>query len=150
MSHELAHLGAQALAQHYRRGSLSPVEVVRATLAHIERWEPHLHATYLLRPERALAQARASEARWRRGEPLGALDGVPVTVKENIATAGDPVPLGTRAVALPPAAADAPPAARLREAGAVLLAKTTMPDYGMLSSGLSTFHRLSRNPWDLR
>lgn len=150
MSHELAHLGAQALAQHYRRGSLSPVEVVRATLAHIERWEPHLHATYLLRPERALEQTRASEARWRRGEPLSPLDGVPCTLKDNIATAGDPLPLGTAAADLTPAAADAPPAARLREAGAVLLAKTTMPDYGMLSSGLSSFHPLARNPWDLR
>ena len=49
-----------------------------------------------------------------------------------------------------PAAADAPPAARLREAGAVVVCKTTMPDYGMLSSGLSTFHKLARNPWDLR
>lgn len=150
MSHELAHLGAQALAQHYRRGSLSPVEMVRATLAHIERWEPHLHATYLLRPERALEQTRASEARWRRGEPLSPLDGVPCTLKDNIATAGDPLPLGTAAADLTPAAADAPPAARLREAGAVLLAKTTMPDYGMLSSGLSSFHPLARNPWDLR
>ena len=118
-------------------------------LAHIERWEPHIQATYLLRPEAALAQARASEARWLRGEPKGALDGVPSTIKENIATEGDPTPLGTAAVELVPAAADAPPAARMREAGAVIVAKTTMPDYGMLSSGLSTFHPLSRNPWDV-
>lgn len=150
MSHELAYLGAQALAQHYRRGTLSPVEVVRAILAHIDRWEPQLCATYLLRPERVLEQARASETRWQRGEPLSALDGIPCTLKDNIATAGDPMPLGTAGSDLTPAAADAPPAARLREAGAVLLAKTTMPDYGMLSSGLSSFHPLARNPWDLR
>ena len=118
-------------------------------LAHMERWEPHIRATYLLRPEHALAQARQSEARWQRGEPQGLLDGVPVTIKENIATQGDPTPLGTAAVPLVPAAADAPPAARLREAGAVMVAKTTMPDYGMLSSGLSSFHPLSRNPWDV-
>ena len=73
---------------------------------------------------------------------------MPVTIKDNIATAGDPTPLGTAAVELLPAAADAPPAARLKEAGAVLIAKTTMPDYGMLSSGLSSFHKLARNPWD--
>ena len=115
----------------------------------MERWEPHIRATYLLRPEHALAQARQSEARWQRGEPQGLLDGVPVTIKENIATQGDPTPLGTAAVPLVPAAADAPPAARLREAGAVMVAKTTMPDYGMLSSGLSSFHPLSRNPWDV-
>ena len=85
----------------------------------------------------------------RRASRSGALDGVPVTIKDNIATKGVPVPLGAASVKLVPAAADAPPAARLREAGAVILAKTTMPDYGMLSSGLSSFHPLTRNPWDL-
>ena len=142
-------LGAHALLAGYRAGTLSPVEVAQSVLAHIARWEPHLHASYLLRPELALTQARASEARWQRGAPLGALDGVPVTIKDNIATLGDPVPLGTAATDLTPAAADAPPSARLKEAGAVLVCKTTMPDYGMLSSGLSTFHALARNPWDL-
>ncbi|MBP0649948.1 amidase, partial [Mycobacterium tuberculosis] len=80
---------------------------------------------------------------------LGPLAGVPVTVKALIATAGTPIPLGTAATELTPAAADAPTAARLREDGAVLFAKTTCPDYGMLSSGLSSFHPLSRNPWKL-
>ena len=142
-------LPAQDLLAAYRQRTLSPVEVTQAVLAHMERWEPHIRATYLLRPEHALAQARQSEARWRRGDPQGLLDGVPVTIKENIATQGDPTPLGTAAVPLVPAAADAPPAARLREAGAVMVAKTTMPDYGMLSSGLSSFHPLSCNPWDV-
>ena len=146
---ELHDLPAHDLIAAYRQRKLSPVEVTQAVLAHIERWEPHIKATYLLRPEAALAQARASEARWLRGEPQGALDGVPVTIKENIATQGDPTPLGTAAVELIPAAADAPPAARMREAGAVIVAKTTMPDYGMLSSGRSCFHALARNPWDL-
>lgn len=140
---------ARELGAAYRDGSLSPVEATRDVLDHIERWEPHLQATWLLRPEAALEQARASEARWRRGEARGPLDGVPVTIKENIATRGDPLPAGTAAVTLMPAKHDAPPAARLKEAGAVVLAKTTMPDYGMLSSGLSSFHRLARNPWDL-
>ena len=142
-------LPAHALLSAYRQRTLSPVEVVTDVLAHMERWEPHIRATYLLRPQAALAQAAASEARWLRGEPLGALDGVPATIKENIATRGDPMPLGTAATALVPTAADAPPAARLREAGAVIVAKSTMPDYGMLSSGLSSFHALARNPWDL-
>ncbi|HKG83429.1 MAG TPA: amidase, partial [Beijerinckiaceae bacterium] len=62
---------------------------------------------------------------------------------------GTPVPLGTAARTLEPAAEDAPPAARMRDAGAIIFAKTTMPDYGMLSSGLSSFHPLARNPWDL-
>ncbi|MDO9062544.1 MAG: amidase, partial [Bradyrhizobium sp.] len=70
-------------------------------------------------------------------------------IKENIATKGVPVPLGAASVKLVAAERDAPPAARLREAGAVIFSKTTMPDYGMLSSGLSSFHPLTRNPWDL-
>lgn len=142
-------LSARELLDAYRARSLSPLAVMRSVLGHVARWEPHLRAGYLLRPEEALAGARASEARWLKGEPCGALDGVPVTIKENIATQGDPVPLGTAATDLTPARADAPPAARLREAGAILVCKTTMPDYGMLSSGLSSFHPLSRNPWDL-
>jgi aspartyl-tRNA(Asn)/glutamyl-tRNA(Gln) amidotransferase subunit A len=145
----LHELTAVELVAAYRRRELSPVEVTRSVLGHVERWEHHLHALYLLRPEQALAQARASEARWLQGAPLGPIDGVPLTIKDNIATQGDPTPLGTAAVEPVPATADAPPAARVREAGGVVLAKTTMPDYGMLSSGLSSFHALARNPWDL-
>ncbi|HEY2188726.1 MAG TPA: amidase [Caldimonas sp.] len=146
-------LSAVELLARYRDRSLSPVEATRAVLDRIAAWEPHLHATYALDGDAALAAARVSEARWLRhvsaGENVGALEGVPAMVKENIATAGTPVPLGTGATELVPAPRDAPPAARLREAGAVLLGKTTMPDYGMLSSGLSSFHGLTRNPWDL-
>src|SRR5204862_6714093 len=94
--------------------------------------------------------AQASQSRWLAGAPMGPLDGVPTMIKENIATRGVPTPLGTAATELVPAERDAPPAARLREAGAVILGKTTMPDYGMLSSGLSSFHATARNPWDLR
>ncbi|MES3004390.1 MAG: amidase [Pseudomonadota bacterium] len=147
--HALHELSAPSLIDAYRRGKLSPVEVTQSVLGHIERWEHHLHALYLLRPELALQQARASEKRWKQGAPLGPLDGVPVTIKDNIATQGDPTPLGTAAVELSPSLADAPPAARVRESGGVIVAKTTMPDYGMLSSGLSSFHKTARNPWNL-
>jgi aspartyl-tRNA(Asn)/glutamyl-tRNA(Gln) amidotransferase subunit A len=147
--HALHELTATELVAGFRKREFSPVDVTRAVLGHVGRWERHLQALFLLRPERALEQARASEARWLRGEPLGPIDGVPLTLKDNIATEGDPTPLGTAAVDLLPAAADAPPAARVRESGGVLIAKTTMPDYGMLSSGLSSFHALARNPWDL-
>ena len=146
---QLHDLSAAELLAAYRSKALSPVEVVRDVLKHIAAWEPHLHATYALDAEAAMTQAEASQARWLRGEPQGALDGVPVTIKENIATKGVPVPLGSAATELVPAAQDAPPSARLREAGAVIVCKTTMPDYGMLSSGLSSFHPLTRNPWDL-
>ena len=142
-------LSAIELLARYRDGSLSPVDATRAVLERIAAWEEQLCATYALDPDGALAQARASEARWRSGQPQGALDGVPLMIKENIASQGVPVPLGTAAVDLVPAERDAPPSARVREAGAVILGKTTMPDYGMLSSGLSSFHPLARNPWDL-
>jgi aspartyl-tRNA(Asn)/glutamyl-tRNA(Gln) amidotransferase subunit A len=132
----------------YARGEVSPVDVLNDLLAHIERCEPKIAALWALDAEAALAAARESEARWLRNEALP-LDGVPVTIKDNIATRGVPVPLGCAATLLVPAVADAPPAARLREAGAVIVAKTTMPDLGMLSSGLSSFHALTRNPWDL-
>jgi aspartyl-tRNA(Asn)/glutamyl-tRNA(Gln) amidotransferase subunit A len=147
---QLHDLSATELVAAFGGGELSPVEVTRAVLDHIAACEPQLHATYALDPRAALAAAEASQARWLKHAPLGALDGVPVMVKENIATKGVPLPLGTAATTLVPIPHDAPPAARLREAGAVILGKTTMPDLGMLSSGLSSFHALTRNPWDLR
>ena len=145
----LHELSAQDLSAAYARGDASPVEATQAVIAHIQRWEPRLCATWAFDPDGALAMAQASEQRWQRGQPLSPLDGVPCTIKENIATRGLAVPLGTAASELTPADDDAPPAARLREAGCVFLGKTTMPDYGMLSSGLSTFHKLARNPWNL-
>lgn len=146
---ELISLPATRLLAHYRSGSVSPSEYAQALVAHIERWEPHLHALYLYDPQRLLDAAAASTRRYLRGQPCGPLDGIPVTLKELIATEGDPIPQGSAAVPLVPAARDAPPAARMREAGAIVLAKTTVPDFGMLSSGLSSFHALTRNPWNL-
>ena len=146
---ELPDLTATELSGLYAAGSLSPVEVASAVLARIEAWEQNLAATWALDADAALTAARASETRWRRGAALSPLDGVPVTIKELIATQGVAKPLGSAASELAPEPVDAPPAARLREAGAVILAKTTNPDFGMLSSGLSSFHKLSRNPWDL-
>jgi aspartyl-tRNA(Asn)/glutamyl-tRNA(Gln) amidotransferase subunit A len=142
-------LSAADLTAGFRARQFSPSDVLEDLLAHIAVWEPHIKALYAFDPEGARAAAKASTERWQRGEPIGLLDGVPVTIKDNIATKGVPVPLGTAAAKLVPAEADAPPAARLREAGAIIFSKTTMPDYGMLSSGLSSFHPLTRNPWDL-
>jgi aspartyl-tRNA(Asn)/glutamyl-tRNA(Gln) amidotransferase subunit A len=145
----LRDLSAVDLIAGFRAKQFSPTEVLEDVLAHIAVWEPHIKALYAFDPDGARATARASTERWHRGEPMGVLDGVPATIKDNIATKGVPVPLGTATTKLTPAAVDAPPAARLREAGAVIFSKTTMPDYGMLSSGLSSFHPLTRNPWDL-
>ena len=142
-------LSATQLLAHFRAKTLSPVEVTQAILARIVACEPRLHATYAMDAEAAMQAARLSAARWQRGLPQGPLDGVPVMIKENIATRGTPSPMGSAASLLSPAPADAPPAARLREAGAILLGKTTMPDFGMLSSGVSSFHATARNPWDI-
>lgn len=142
-------LSAVDLLAGYRAKQFSPSDVLEEILAHVAAWEPHIKALYLFDPEGARATAKASTGRWNAGEPMGTLDGVPVTIKDNIATRNQPVPLGAASMPLTPAPKDAPPAARLREAGAIIFSKTTMPDYGMLSSGLSSFHPLTRNPWDV-
>ena len=142
-------LSAVDLIAGYRARQFSPSEVLEDLISHIGVWEPHIKALYAFDSKGARAVAKASTDRWHKDEPTGVLDGVPVTIKDNIATKGQPVPLGAASVPLVPAERDAPPVARLREAGAVIFSKTTMPDYGMLSSGLSSFHPLTRNPWDL-
>src|SRR3984893_17671150 len=142
-------LSAVDLLAGFRSEQVSPSEVLEDVLAHVALWEPHIKALYAFDPEGARAAAKASTDRCETAPRMGPLDGVPATIKENIATKGVPVPLGAATSTLTPAARDAPPAARLREAGAVIFSKTTMPDYGMLSSGLSSFHPLTRNPWDL-
>ena len=148
MTNELYDLTALELSDAYRAKTLSPVEVTRAVLARIERCEPKLNAMYIIDAEGALAQAAASETRWSEAQPLSRLDGVPITIKDLIATKGDPVPVGTAAADFTPAAVDQPPAARVKEAGCVILGKTTMPDYGMLASGVSSLHGTTRNPWN--
>ena len=142
-------LSAEQMSQGFARKDLSPVEVAVSCFERIAAWEPSINAMYLVQREAALKAAQASEARWTSGQPLGALDGVPITIKENIYTKGDPAPIGTLAMDLTPKTADAPASARAREAGMVILGKTTMPDFGMLSSGMSSFHGITRNPWRL-
>ncbi|RZJ10298.1 MAG: amidase [Rubrivivax sp.] len=142
-------LGAAELLAAYAARRLSPVEVMQAVLAHAASREGELHALCAVDAEGALAAARASEARWLSGAALP-LDGVPVTLKENIAVVGAAYRLGTAATPADATADfEAPPAARLREAGAIRWARTTMPDFGMLSSGLSSLYpEPARNPWD--
>lgn len=153
MSTRPADRTATDLLAAYAAGDLTPVDVVEDVLARIEVLEPHVGALYAPDPAAARAAAAASARRWANGEATGALDGVPITLKENIPSRGVPTPHGTAASAaaghLEPEDRDGPPAARVRAAGAVILAKTTMPDWGMASSGLSSFHQLARNPWNL-
>src|SRR2546430_17630618 len=124
-------LPAEALSSAYRAKQLSPVEVAHAVLARIDAWEKKINAMYVVDAASALAQARASEVRWRAGTPLSALDGVPITIKDNIAVKGMPTPVGTAAGDLTPAAADAPPSARVRGAGRRHIRQTTNPGFRM-------------------
>ena len=137
------------IVKAYSNGETSPSEYMDWLINRVEKVEPKICALYAFKPEQAKQQAAESTKRWFKNEPSGPLDGIPVTVKELIATKGDATPLGTAASDKTPATEDAPTAARLKEDGAIIFAKTTCPDYGMLYSGLSTFHHLSRNPWDL-
>ena len=145
-----ATFSAAELLRLYRTQALSPVEATEAVLARIERFEPAVNAFCLVDPERALAAARASEARWRRGEPQGLLDGVPTTIKDLILTRGWPTLRGSRAIAPgQPWEEDAPATARLREHGAVLIGKTTTPEFGWKAVTDSALTGITRNPWDL-
>ena len=128
---------------------VQPTDAVQASLERAQKCEPRLNALYLTKAHEALAEAAQSDVRWRAGQPLSPLDGVPITLKENLYTTGDPAPIGTAANSLTPKTVSSPIADRVREAGLVMLGKTTMPDFGMLSSGQSSFHGVTRNPWQL-
>ena len=146
---ELADLSACALARAFALGEVTPAEVTDAIFGRIGKREPALNAMYRVAESNARELARESTERWRRGTARSPVDGIPVTIKENLYTRGDPAPIGTAAGSLAPREQDCPAAARLREAGCIILGKTTMPDFGMLSSGLSSLHGITRNPWRL-
>jgi aspartyl-tRNA(Asn)/glutamyl-tRNA(Gln) amidotransferase subunit A len=143
-------LSATELIGLYRSKALSPVEVAKAVLARIERYNGLVNAWCHLDPDGAIASARASEARWQAGTPVGLVDGIPTGVKDNLLVAGMPARFGSRLTAPDPQRIDAPAVARLREAGAVLLGKTTMPEYGWKATSDSPLTGLTRNPWDTR
>ena len=151
MTQDPSWLSAFELLAHYRARTLSPVEVVQALLARIGAVDGAVNAMAFVDTEGALRAARASEARWRRGRGIGPLDGVPVTLKDSFAAAGMPSCSGCQAVNPQrlPDLIDDPAAARVKEAGAVVLGKTTMPDFGLIASGLSSRFGITRNPWDL-
>lgn len=146
---DLADCSATELLQLYRSRQASPVEATRAVLARIDALNPTLNAFCLVAHDEALAAARASEQRWREGRPIGTLDGVPTSIKDLILTRGWPTLRGSRSVdPQQPWDVDAPATARLREAGAVLLGKTTTPEFGCKGETNSPLTGISRNPWD--
>ena len=150
MDDELGYLSATELVARYRRRDLSPVETIDAVLRRIALLNPRLNAFCLVDPEGARAAARDSEQRWGKGAPLGPLDGVPVSVKDLLLTRGWPTLRGSRTIDPEgPWNDDAPAVARLRETGAVILGKTTTPEYGWKGVTDSSLTGITRNPWNL-
>ncbi len=146
---ELTQASAAELAALYRSKAASPVEAVTAVLARAEAVNPRINALTLVDTEPALAAARESEARWGRGEPRSPLDGVPVSIKELVRAKGWPATMGSRLTDKAPATEDAPAVARLREAGAIVYAQNTSPEYGFKGVTDSPLHGVTRNPWNL-
>jgi aspartyl-tRNA(Asn)/glutamyl-tRNA(Gln) amidotransferase subunit A len=145
----LCWLSASDLSRQFESGALSSVQVTASVAQRAAECEPVLNALYLDKHEGAALAAAASDKRRTSGKVFSPLDGVPITLKENLYTTGDPAPIGTAASPLDPKTVNSPVADRVREAGMVLVGKTTMPDFGMLSSGQSSFHGVTRNPWRL-
>ncbi len=143
-----ASLTATELVEAYEKGTLSPVDVMRDVAAVVTAREPELNALWVVDLDAAMGAAEASEARWEAGAPTGPLDGVPVTVKENLARVGVAMVSGTAGVAPVLPERSAPVVERIEEAGGIIIGSTVMPDWGMLSSGVSSLHGITRSPWD--
>lgn len=147
---ELNWKSAARLVKGYASKKFSPVEVAKACLAQIEKHDGAVNAMAGNHREEALTSAAASEARWRRGEPQGPVDGVPVLVKDLLLVRGWPTLRGSKTVDPDQAwDSDAPCVARLRECGAVLLGATTTPEFGWKGVTDSPLTGITRNPWDL-
>lgn len=148
MTDRLHLLTADDLVAGYRSGALSPVAATEAALARIAALDGIYNAYCHVDGAGALAQARASEARWRAGAPLGPVDGVPTGIKDLMPAQGWPYRSGSLATGPEPAVEDAPPVARMRAAGAVFLGKTTTPEFGWKGVTDSPLTGITRNPWN--
>ena len=142
---------ATELVDLYQKGSASPVTVAQQVLAKIERVNPILNAFCYLDPDTTLQQAQASAQRWQNGQPLSKLDGVPVAVKDSILTHGWPTLHASLTVDADQSwIEDAPSVARLREAGAVFVGKTTMSEFGSTGHDSNSLRYGNvHNPWNL-
>jgi aspartyl-tRNA(Asn)/glutamyl-tRNA(Gln) amidotransferase subunit A len=142
-------LTAAELLRLYRKRELSPVEVTRDQFDRIEKFEPAINGFIIVDRDGALAAAKASEARWQKGEPIGLIDGLGATVKDNIWLKDFPSRRGSLTSTDAPMKEDAPAVARLRESGAVILGKTTLPEFGWIGACHSPLTGITRNPWKL-
>jgi aspartyl-tRNA(Asn)/glutamyl-tRNA(Gln) amidotransferase subunit A len=136
------------LHERYKRGDVSPVEVARAQLDAIGRLNPGVNAFVLVDDSVALEMARASVARYRKGEALGPLDGIPITIKDTLNVAGWPTRRGSRTTSNAAAPSDAVAIARLRAGGAVFMGKTTTPEFAWKGLTESPLNGVTLNPRD--
>lgn len=145
---ETCQMSVAELTTAYASGALSPVEVTRDALKRAHEAQALCNAFARIDEESALASAAASEARWKAGEAVSAIDGVPGTIKDIVQIAGWPVSNGSHLCDDTPCAEDAPSVAKLRGAGMVLLGTTTTPEFGW--KALTDSHRwgITRNPWN--
>ena len=151
MPAELADCSAAQLAALYRSRQASPEEACAAVLARIDQRNIAVNAFVCVDREAAMASAAASGARWSGGQPLGPLDGIPVSIKDLILTRGLPTLRGSHSQDVDQAwDVDAPASARLRDAGAVILGKTTTPEFGCKGETNSPRSGITRNPWNLQ
>jgi amidase len=142
-------LSARELAAQIRGKLVSPVEVAREHLDRIERLNPKLNAFVDCKPEAVIAQARGAEKAVQRGDKLGPLHGVPVSIKSSIDVAGHRCEAGSRLRAGHIASDDAPLVARLRAAGAVILGVTNAPELLMAWETDNLLYGRTNNPWDI-
>ncbi len=138
---------AEAMLGEFAAGTLTPIEALQAVTERVARLNSRINAFAVMNPD-ALRSAGESTARWRAGRPLGALDGVPTTVKDLIDIAGLPTRRGSRLSSPAPATEDAPTVLGLKAAGAVIIGKTTTTEYGWKSPGDCPLHGITRNPWN--
>ncbi|WP_430867261.1 amidase [Demequina aurantiaca] len=146
---DLTRLTADQLRTGYASGDFTPVDATHAALAAAELGQSAYNAVASIKQDEALEFAAASAARWAANAPLSDLDGVPVSVKDSFPLVGHKRWHGSSlADNLPPSVHNGAPVRRLLEAGAVPFVKTTMPDFGLLGSGISSQFGIIRNPWD--
>src|SRR5262245_58547451 len=139
---------ATELAAGYRKGKASPVEALEAVLGRLHEVNPRLNAVITLDRDGARAAAAASAGRWRSGEQYGALDGVPITIKDCLLVAGLRTTWGSRPYADHGPGADETPVARLRAAGAVIVGKTNVPEFTVQGYTDNPLFGPTRNPWN--
>jgi len=144
---DLGEMNAQQLAHVFASGQASPVEATKAALARIDQFNPAVNAFAHIVPEMALTAARQSEQRWQKKAPLGAVDGLPVTIKELTPVKGIPWRCGSALTLREPSTRELLIVERLRQAGGVILGTTSSPEFGWKGVTDSPAYGITRNPW---